>query len=157
MIIDYNPHETYGCHWRNVTCNVWRPWLKSYNIISPHLASPHLPHLTSPHLPHLTSLAAGQTLSESLHVLDALQSEATPPPITVSNVVATRPWSVRQKRIGTKLTVSYTCQSSEPTIDRKDSLLSCLHMPLAYKYYHCIEETREHVSLHSHQGKYELW
>ena len=55
--------------------------------------------------------------------------------ITMSSVLTTRPWPVRQKLIGTSLTVSHIEYKSQSILSRNDSPLDCLHLLLAYRYY----------------------
>ena len=42
-------------------------------------------------------------------------------------------------------------------MNRNDSVLGYLHLALAYRYYFCMEETWEHVSVHWQQGNYQLY
>ena len=57
------------------------------------------------------------------------------------------------KRIGTSRMVSHNWLNSEPILGRNNSSLDCLDRALAYRYYSCIEETWEHVSVQWQPGK----
>ena len=112
----------------------------------------------------LRALAAGLSpvMSELLHVLvpslDRRQRlKATPPPAIMPNVLTTSSSPVRQKRTGTSHMVSYTRHNNEQTLSRNDSLLGCLHLALAHRYYFCVEEIWEHVFVHCKQSSYQSW
>ena len=63
------------------------------------------------------------------------RSEASLPPTTVSSILSTRQWPIRQKRIGTSHLVLDTWHSSQCTVGRKDSPLGCSHQAMTYRYY----------------------
>ena len=86
--------------------------------------------------------------------LRALQSAATPQPITVSSVPTTRPWPIRQKRIGTSRMISVTRHSSESGLGRKDSPLGCLHLAYTYTRDSFVVGLHSQVYLrHNHRNK----
>ena len=62
----------------------------------------------------------------------ASESQATVPPAAVPGVPTTRPWPIRQKRIGTNRMLSNTRHNSELILDRDDSPLGCFHLAMTY-------------------------
>ena len=56
------------------------------------------------------------------------------PPTVVASILTTRPWPLRQKRIGTSWAVSPIGYTSESILGRDDSPLDCLHLALAFRY-----------------------
>ena len=53
--------------------------------------------------------------------------------------------------------VSHTPHNNEPTLCRNDYPLGWLHLALACRYWICMAETWEHVSVHWQLGNYPLW
>ena len=110
----------------------------------------------------MSPCTGSRVITELLHVLELSSDcgpqsfKATPPPSIMPSVITTRTWPARQKRSGTSRMVSHSRHNNEPTLSRNDSALGCLHLALAYRYYFCMEETWDHVSVHWKQGNYQL-
>ena len=92
----------------------------------------------------ITSCAGCQSRPQKLN--------ATLPPATVSSVLATRPWTIRQKRIVTSCMISHTRHNKEIIPRRRDSPVGCLYRALAYCYIISVWRRHEFMSACSGSG-----